>query len=342
VAPSVDTNQSPRPSRLRISEANEKDKTPAPSPRQGSGSAVINPKTGQRSMPTGLTATGNKSATAAAKAKRSRRPTSETTLLIGAVQAAARAKTYTAPAASMKTSTGRANCQGHRCLGREVQAGAGAVAKLEAKERRQDRRSEPSPSSTKMLCSRNQPSNSHAHDKNPASKGEGSRGAVVDDPSGVNHGIGTIVAGCQSVVARRSRDRRDRALSLNFHLGEVAATSMCRRQTEPLFKPKEPLRPAVFELSSYIKGHIFGNGESEATSLGLYYEEDKITADSVDATVDIVIDPTTLRRIGREEIPDLKGNVVMTLFSKDPNDAPMKVVFDRAMGSKAGIRKAQA
>ncbi|TRX89045.1 hypothetical protein FHL15_010064 [Xylaria flabelliformis] len=110
----------------------------------------------------------------------------------------------------------------------------------------------------------------------------------------------------------------------------------------PLFKPKEPLGPAVFELSFYIKGLVSWNRENEETSLKLYYGEGERMIGTVDAPVDIVIDPTTLRGISREEIPESKGNVVMTLFSKDSDEAPMKVVFNRAMGSKVGIGKVQS
>ncbi|KAI0553237.1 hypothetical protein F4679DRAFT_501316 [Xylaria curta] len=113
------------------------------------------------------------------------------------------------------------------------------------------------------------------------------------------------------------------------------------KSKEP-FKPKEPLGPAVFELSSYIKGPISWSRESETTSLGLFYGEGERMVGTIDAPVEIVIDPTALRGIGREEIPNSKGNVVMTLFSKSPDDAPMKVVFDRAMGSKTGIGKVQS
>ncbi|KAI0183583.1 hypothetical protein EV127DRAFT_18461 [Xylaria flabelliformis] len=110
----------------------------------------------------------------------------------------------------------------------------------------------------------------------------------------------------------------------------------------PLFKPKEPLGPAVFELSLYIKGLVSWNRENEETSLKLYYGEGERMIGTVDAPVDIVIDPTTLRGISREEIPESKGNVVMTLFSKDPDEALMKLVFNRAVGSKVGIGKVQS
>ncbi|KAI0864111.1 hypothetical protein F4860DRAFT_511481 [Xylaria cubensis] len=110
----------------------------------------------------------------------------------------------------------------------------------------------------------------------------------------------------------------------------------------PLFKPKEPLGPAVFELSFYIKGLVSWNRENEATSLKLYYGEGERMIGTVDAPVDIVIDPTTLRGISREEIPESKGNVAMTLLSKDPDEAPTKVVFNRAIGSKVGIGKVQS
>ncbi|KAI0450816.1 hypothetical protein F5B21DRAFT_489243 [Xylaria acuta] len=110
----------------------------------------------------------------------------------------------------------------------------------------------------------------------------------------------------------------------------------------PLFRPKGPLGPAVFELSSYSKGLISWNRESEETSLRLYYGEGDRVVGTVDAPVDIVIDPMTLRGITREEIPESKGNVVTTLFGKDPGDASVKVVFDRPVGSKADIGKVQS
>ncbi|KAI1757967.1 hypothetical protein F4782DRAFT_4896 [Xylaria castorea] len=110
----------------------------------------------------------------------------------------------------------------------------------------------------------------------------------------------------------------------------------------PVFKPKEPLGPAVFELSSYSKGSISWNRENEETSLRLYYGEGDRVVGTVDAPVNIVIDPTTLGGITREEIPESRGNVAMTLFGKDPSDASVKVVFDRPMGSKADIGKVQS
>ncbi|KAI8953029.1 hypothetical protein F4801DRAFT_577009 [Xylaria longipes] len=108
------------------------------------------------------------------------------------------------------------------------------------------------------------------------------------------------------------------------------------------FKPKEPLGPAVFELSSYSKGLVSWNRESEETSLKLYYGDGDRVLGTVDALVDIVIDPTTLRGIAREEIPESKGNVVTTLFGKTPGDASVKMVFDRPMGSRADIGKVQS
>lgn len=109
----------------------------------------------------------------------------------------------------------------------------------------------------------------------------------------------------------------------------------------PSFKPKELLGPAIFELSSYKKGPISWNRESKESSLKLYYGEGGKTVVTVDGAVDILIDPTALRGIKREKIPE-SGNVATTLFNKDPGDASVKVVFDRPVGSKADVGKVQS
>ncbi|KAI0442674.1 hypothetical protein F4803DRAFT_350628 [Xylaria telfairii] len=109
----------------------------------------------------------------------------------------------------------------------------------------------------------------------------------------------------------------------------------------PLFKPKNPLGPVIFELSSYKKGAISWSRESAASSLKLYYGEGDRTVGTVDGVVNILIDPATLRGIKREKMPE-SGNVATTLFSKDTGDTPVRVVFDRPVGSKADIGKVQS
>ncbi|RWA10100.1 hypothetical protein EKO27_g4995 [Xylaria grammica] len=100
-------------------------------------------------------------------------------------------------------------------------------------------------------------------------------------------------------------------------------------------------RPAAFELSTYSKGRYSWNRESEASSIKLYYGEGDRTVSTVDELLKIAIDPTTLRGFVREEIFGSNGNSMMTLLAKDLEDAPVKVVFDRARGSKADIGKIQ-
>ncbi|KAI0408500.1 hypothetical protein F4802DRAFT_415900 [Xylaria palmicola] len=111
----------------------------------------------------------------------------------------------------------------------------------------------------------------------------------------------------------------------------------------PAFQAKMPLGPAVFELSSYSKGAISWSRESEDCSVKLYYGEDGRTVGTMaEGPLQMVIDPTTLRAITKKEIPESKGNFVMTLLGKEPDDAPAKVVFDRPRGSKADIGKIQS
>ncbi|KAJ2983810.1 hypothetical protein NUW58_g6186 [Xylaria curta] len=110
----------------------------------------------------------------------------------------------------------------------------------------------------------------------------------------------------------------------------------------PPFKPKEAQGPAAFELSSYSKGSISWNRESEESSLRLFYGEGDRTLGTVGDPVNIVIDPTRLRGFAREEIPGSKGNVVTRLLSNDVDDAPVEVVFNRPRGSKADIGKVQS
>ncbi|KAI0417823.1 hypothetical protein F5X98DRAFT_134377 [Xylaria grammica] len=105
--------------------------------------------------------------------------------------------------------------------------------------------------------------------------------------------------------------------------------------------PRASPRPAAFELSTYSKGPYSWNRESEASSIKLYYGEGDRTVSTVDELLKIAIDPTTLRGFVREEIFGSNGNSMMTLLPKDLEDAPVKVVFDRARGSKADIGKIQ-
>ncbi|KAJ8126136.1 hypothetical protein O1611_g7502 [Lasiodiplodia mahajangana] len=107
------------------------------------------------------------------------------------------------------------------------------------------------------------------------------------------------------------------------------------------FKPKSPPGPAVFELSFYSKGPISWSRESEASSVRLYYGEGDGIVGSIDGPVSIIIDPANLRALAQEKIPELKGNVRVTLLDKDPSDTPATLVFDRAKGSKMDIGKIQ-
>ncbi|TGJ81629.1 hypothetical protein E0Z10_g7108 [Xylaria hypoxylon] len=107
------------------------------------------------------------------------------------------------------------------------------------------------------------------------------------------------------------------------------------------FLPRVPLGPAAFELSFFSKGPLSWNRESEASPIGLYYGEGNRMVSTADGPVKIVIDPTTLRGFIRDEIPGSNGNSTMTLLAKNSSDASVKVVFDRARGSKVDIGKIQ-
>ncbi|KAI0551122.1 hypothetical protein F4679DRAFT_582900 [Xylaria curta] len=219
-----------------------------------------------------------------AEAKRSRRPTSETTLLIGVVQALARAKTFTAPAAVRTGMRGSRTSHSPDALEERIAKATAAevekwgrvlerIAKLEAKEDKIDGRalSAPNspPSTTKMVYAPDQSSKSHAIIRIPVSPQD--------------------------------------SLPLSYPLISRA------------------ISPGPARAKQLLWGSMMGKARR--------------MIDSVDTPVDIVIDPTTLRRIGREEIRNSKDNVVMTLLSKDSDGAPMKVVFDRAIGSKAGMER---
>ncbi|KAI0105116.1 hypothetical protein GGR51DRAFT_204318 [Nemania sp. FL0031] len=107
------------------------------------------------------------------------------------------------------------------------------------------------------------------------------------------------------------------------------------------FKPKTPPGPAVFELSFYSKGPISWSRENETSCVRLYYGEGNGTVGSIDSPVNVVIDPVNLRALTQEKIPEMKGNVRVTLLGKDQGDTPTTLVFDRAKGSKIDIGKIQ-
>ncbi|GAP93298.1 hypothetical protein SAMD00023353_5700100 [Rosellinia necatrix] len=107
------------------------------------------------------------------------------------------------------------------------------------------------------------------------------------------------------------------------------------------FKPKSPLGPVVFELSFYRKGPISWSRESEDFAMKLYYGEDDTMVGTVEGPVDVVINPMMLKGLTQERIPESKGNSIVTLLGKNPGDASMELVFDRARGSRADIGKVQ-
>lgn len=109
----------------------------------------------------------------------------------------------------------------------------------------------------------------------------------------------------------------------------------------PSFKPKVPLGPAVFELSSYRRGPISWNREDERSSARLYYGEGDGTVGTVDGPVNMFIDPKTLRALAQEKIPESRGNVLVTLLGQNLSEAPTTVVFDKAKGSRMDIGKIQ-
>ncbi|KAI1827081.1 hypothetical protein F4861DRAFT_495194 [Xylaria intraflava] len=119
------------------------------------------------------------------------------------------------------------------------------------------------------------------------------------------------------------------------------ASAHVRPQALGAFKPKLPLELAGFELSSYEKEPIFWANEGEKPCAKLYYGEGDMMVGTVDGPVDVIINPMALEGFKRDEIPGSKGNSVMTLLSKDPGEASMRLVFDRSKGSKAEIGKIQ-
>lgn len=108
------------------------------------------------------------------------------------------------------------------------------------------------------------------------------------------------------------------------------------------FKAKLSLGPAAFELISYSKGPISWERANEEQSMKLFYSEDDKTVGTVDAPMALVVDPMMLAALTQEKIPgDIKGNSMVILSSKDADEPPMKLVFDRAKGSKVDIGKIQ-
>ncbi|KAK5625932.1 hypothetical protein RRF57_001648 [Xylaria bambusicola] len=116
----------------------------------------------------------------------------------------------------------------------------------------------------------------------------------------------------------------------------VAQQEMSKPSSAPIV---HPTLPCVFEISSYRKGPV--SWVSGGPCLELHYQENQKRVATVDACLDIVIDPTTLRGFAKEEIPESK-DCLLTLFPNDINDDPVTVVFNRAEGSKKEIGKTQA
>ncbi|KAI0517915.1 hypothetical protein F5B22DRAFT_645161 [Xylaria bambusicola] len=112
---------------------------------------------------------------------------------------------------------------------------------------------------------------------------------------------------------------------------------------QPISKPSAPtVHPTllcIFEISSYRKGPI--SWVSGGPCLELHFQEDKKRVATVNAHLEIVIDPTTLRGFAKEEIPGSKGNSLLTVFPSDVTDDPVTVVFNRAEGSRKEIGKTQ-
>ncbi|KAI1809606.1 hypothetical protein GGS20DRAFT_590430 [Poronia punctata] len=111
--------------------------------------------------------------------------------------------------------------------------------------------------------------------------------------------------------------------------------------SERTLTAKPNLRPPAFELSSYSKGHISWKHENQKAGLQLHYDESGKRLEALDCLVEVVIDPQAFGNFRREEIPDSKGNSVITLLSKDENEAPTRLVFDRVRCSKLDIGKIQ-
>ncbi|KAI1128327.1 hypothetical protein F5Y10DRAFT_177194 [Nemania abortiva] len=135
-------------------------------------------------------------------------------------------------------------------------------------------------------------------------------------------------------------------LGINIPSNQVDVPIISEPLATPVesFKPKTPLGPAAFELSFYSKGRISWDreGESEGSSIKLYYGESNGMVGSIDGPVDVVIDPANLTTLAQENIPESRGNVRMTLLSKNSSEAPVRLVFNRANGSKLDIGKLQA
>jgi len=107
------------------------------------------------------------------------------------------------------------------------------------------------------------------------------------------------------------------------------------------FTPKLPLGTAAFELSSYSKGASTWSHDDQGTCLQLYYEESNGKLGTVNTPISIIIDPTAFVSFTQDEIPNSKGNSVLTLSSKNDSEAPMRLVFGRNKGSKVDIGKIQ-
>lgn len=163
---------------------------------------------------------------------------------------------------------------------------------------------------------------------------------------------------------RRKRARSEEAAEIDIGTPRQEDAKKARLETEPpeaeadssevLQLAPKPCAPAIapfiacktpgacqFELSFYCRGRITWKA-ANGLCLELWFQEDQKRVGTVDAVLSIVIDPTTLRGFMKEEIPESKGNSLLTLVPKDVNDEPVKVVFDRGQGSKKDIGKIQA
>ncbi len=150
-----------------------------------------------------------------------------------------------------------------------------------------------------------------------------------------------------NIGAPRPENAKKAKLDMDTSRNQVTNSAVLEPTSTPAspvvhsFLPGVSLDSAAFELSSYRKGPISWNRESGGSSIELYYGEGARTIATVDGSLSIVIDPTTLRGFTKEEIPGSRGNSIVTLLAKDSGDAPVSVVFDRAKGSKMDIGKIQ-
>ncbi|KAI1177065.1 hypothetical protein F4777DRAFT_577349 [Nemania sp. FL0916] len=142
----------------------------------------------------------------------------------------------------------------------------------------------------------------------------------------------------------RSENAKKPRMDIDTPAEPVATCVMSEAPAMPVelsFAPKVPLGPAVFELSSYSKGSISWQREDERSSVRLFYSEGDGTVGSVDGPVKVVIDPTKLRALTQEKLAESKGNSLVTLLGMESDDTPVKIVFDKAKGSKMDIGKIQ-